>query len=269
MIPLQKSDLDPFVRLQQLLKRKSQEVRAEFEPQLGFIERAYASFDCHTPEFMSVAGIRFGDDSDDLWRELYRFDQADIASLKEQLDIQLDGVCWYCRIAPADSLDHVLPQRQNPLYTVHSSNLIPACTACNRKKGELNAISRDTVYPYGEIERSLRWLFARIELVGGDIEVRFFADFARLASARSREVMARHIDEMGICETYARHFARLGRSDMVGRFGYLRGGREVVEAITAILPGYEVGFGPNYYLSVGMEALSLCNDETIAAFLRK
>ncbi|MDP1821888.1 MAG: HNH endonuclease signature motif containing protein [Archangium sp.] len=252
-----------------MLKRKSQEVRAEFESRFDFVERAYTSFDFGTPEFMSVAGIHLGPEEDARWGGLYRYDQADIASLKEEIDLQLDGLCWYCRLAPADSLDHILPQVENPLFAVHSSNLVPACTKCNRKKNARNRNRRDTIYPYGEMEREVRWLFAKIELVENKVEVEFTANLLELTNSRTREMVSRHLDVMGVCEMYSLHFLQAGRTFMVAQFGRERGGRQVVDAISAVLPGYQASFGPNYYLSVGMEALSQCDDLTISAFLRK
>jgi len=256
------------VRLQKILKRKSQDVRAAFEKRMDFVELAYISFDFHTPEFMSVAGVHFGDEDDDLWRSLYVYDQTDIASLKKEIDRQLDGMCWYCRVAPADSLDHILPKGQNPIYAVHASNLVPACTSCNRKKGErLNAIERETIYPYGELTQNERWLFAKITAINNQPGVSFFVDFSAVANKRCGQVLATHVREMELCETYSQHFSGLGRSRMVAEFGHLEGASAVRDSIKSILPGYRKRFGPNYYYSVGMEALQQSDDSTMSAFL--
>lgn len=46
--------------------------------------------------------------------------------------------CCYCS-EPAESLDHVLPKVKGGLTV--AENLVPACLACNRRKGHLEVFS--------------------------------------------------------------------------------------------------------------------------------
>jgi 5-methylcytosine-specific restriction endonuclease McrA len=42
--------------------------------------------------------------------------------------------CPYCTFNLHDSLDHIIPQTEFPEFAIHSRNLIPCCTDCNRRK---------------------------------------------------------------------------------------------------------------------------------------
>ena len=54
-----------------------------------------------------------------------------------------NNTCQYCMINEADTLDHIIPRAASGDNRL--SNLIPACRACNEKKG-------DTVPPEKELE---------------------------------------------------------------------------------------------------------------------
>ena len=45
-------------------------------------------------------------------------------------------MCPYCNYSTVDSLDHALPSAVYPEFAVLAQNLVPACTSCNRKKGQ-------------------------------------------------------------------------------------------------------------------------------------
>lgn len=45
------------------------------------------------------------------------------------------GVCFYCRVAPAMTIDHVVPLKRGGRHAV--GNLVPACKRCNSSKGSL------------------------------------------------------------------------------------------------------------------------------------
>lgn len=42
-------------------------------------------------------------------------------------------MCWYCKAAPGDTLDHIIPRAQGG--TDDPDNLVPACRPCNSSKG--------------------------------------------------------------------------------------------------------------------------------------
>ena len=44
--------------------------------------------------------------------------------------------CPYCNATIVDSIDHALPAKVYPEFSVLAQNLVPACGTCNRKKGQ-------------------------------------------------------------------------------------------------------------------------------------
>ena len=46
------------------------------------------------------------------------------------------GVCPFCGVGTVNTLDHYLPKKRFPVFSVTPNNLIPACTWCQGAKDE-------------------------------------------------------------------------------------------------------------------------------------
>ena len=68
----------------------------------------------------------------------------------EILSIAQWDLCPYCSVTMVDSLDHVLPTTSYPEFAVLAQNLVPACTRCNRMKGDVcfKKSGKNLVHPY-------------------------------------------------------------------------------------------------------------------------
>ena len=68
----------------------------------------------------------------------------------EILSFARSDKCPYCNVTTVDSLDHVLPTSVYPEFSVLAQNLVPACTRCNRKKGQacFKASGENLIHPY-------------------------------------------------------------------------------------------------------------------------
>lgn len=51
-------------------------------------------------------------------------------------DANRNGRCALCNVRPVSTLDHHLPKRKHPVFSVIPDNLIPACSECNKTKLE-------------------------------------------------------------------------------------------------------------------------------------
>ena len=58
--------------------------------------------------------------------------------------------CPYCNVATVDTLDHFLPKKVYPEFSVLAQNLVPSCSTCNRKKGAtcFHSSGLNLMHPY-------------------------------------------------------------------------------------------------------------------------
>jgi 5-methylcytosine-specific restriction endonuclease McrA len=73
--------------------------------------------------------------------------------------------CPYCGFGQASTLDHFLSKARYPAFSVLSTNLVPACTDCNKGKGA-SAVTQEiqTLHPYFEqdVIETEPWLYAEV-----------------------------------------------------------------------------------------------------------
>jgi len=95
-------------------------------------------FVANTLETVAINGVHAGIRADLLG--MYSYDNAAISSLRRHLEqLQPKSVrytCQYCTLETAEEMDHVVGQAEFPEFTMHPKNLIPACSKCNRNKGQ-------------------------------------------------------------------------------------------------------------------------------------
>ena len=68
----------------------------------------------------------------------------------EILGLARNHACPYCNVAIVDTLDHVLPKKVYPEFSVLAQNLVPSCSTCNRKKGStcFHSSGLNLMHPY-------------------------------------------------------------------------------------------------------------------------
>lgn len=88
---------------------------------------------------------------------------------RRQYDILLNrapnGICPFCGFAQTSTLDHYMPKKKFPSFSISPLNLIPSCSDCNRGKSEdvAGAIQEQVIHPYydhGLFDE--QWLFATV-----------------------------------------------------------------------------------------------------------
>ena len=84
--------------------------------------------------------------------------------------------CPYCNFSTPDSLDHVLPQKTYPEFTVLAQNLAPACSRCNRKKGQncFRSSGLELMHPYYVRIPDAPILFADVVIVDQGVTWEFY-----------------------------------------------------------------------------------------------
>lgn len=76
------------------------------------------------------------------------------------------GICPFCGVTEARSLDHYLPKAKYPILSVVPNNLIPSCSDCNKGKTDSFPVSKgqQCLHPYFDHALLVgdQWLFAEV-----------------------------------------------------------------------------------------------------------
>ncbi|EOO12778.1 HNH endonuclease signature motif containing protein [Bacillus cereus] len=81
-------------------------------------------------------------------------------------------LCPYCGVQSSNTLDHYLPKKHYPMYSIDPINLLPCCSDCNSKKSEHKQLEgKETFHPYFDTLGRERFLF--VELVNKDENLAF------------------------------------------------------------------------------------------------
>lgn len=81
------------------------------------------------------------------------------------LNMAPNGICPFCGFAQATTLDHYIPKKKFPSFSISPLNLVPSCSDCNTGKNEEVAGSQleQVIHPYYDHDLfSEQWLFARV-----------------------------------------------------------------------------------------------------------
>lgn len=88
---------------------------------------------------------------------------------RKQYDLLVDrapnGICPFCGFAQATTLDHYMPKKKFPSFSIIPLNLVPSCSDCNTGKNEDVAgnVQEQIIHPYYDHELfNEQWLFAEV-----------------------------------------------------------------------------------------------------------
>lgn len=74
------------------------------------------------------------------YQALYKYNRAIIKTLRVEVLVS-DGyynmTCPLCEVNNVQTMDHFIPQKKYPLYSISPKNLIPSCQSCNGHKSEV------------------------------------------------------------------------------------------------------------------------------------
>lgn len=76
-----------------------------------------------------------------------------------------NGICPFCGFAQATTLDHYMPKKKFPSFSIIPLNLVPSCSDCNTGKNEDVAgnVHEQIIHPYYDHELfNEQWLFAEV-----------------------------------------------------------------------------------------------------------
>lgn len=88
----------------------------------------------------------------------------------------MHGRCPLCGIGTVNTLDHYLPKTHFPVYSVTPNNLVPACSWCQKAKGEYftDQEEKQLLHPYFDDIDDEVWLEAEV-VAGAPAGFRYFS----------------------------------------------------------------------------------------------
>lgn len=89
-------------------------------------------------------------------------------------------LCPFCTFGHVSTLDHYIPKRKFPSFSIIPLNLVPSCSDCNRGKNADVAKGKDTqiIHPYFDhhLINEEQWLFAEV-VEGKETAIMYFVKF--------------------------------------------------------------------------------------------
>jgi len=113
------------------------------------------------------------------------------------------GRCPLCGIGTVNTLDHYLPKKNFPIYSVTPNNLVPACQWCQREKGEYFSETADgqLLHPYFDDINNEIWLAAKV-VPGAEAVFRYFASPPDHWTQEAKARVVVHLDQLNLLRLY-------------------------------------------------------------------
>lgn len=168
-------DMSPFKIFEEALNRKRNEDEQNLiNKQKDIIKSQYDKYELavkeNNVETLDSAG--FAGKEKDALLGMYDYNCKTIedfkTSFKSKVPKFYKSTCPYCTISRANTIEHILPKGLYPEFAINVLNLIPACSDCNSKKGEVVLDRKDnkkfTINYYTDILPKEQYLFVDISI---------------------------------------------------------------------------------------------------------
>jgi len=104
-----------------------------------------------------------------------------LAAIRKDILGIADGICPYCRLEPATTLDHFLPKSTDGVFACYSPNLAPMCRVCNTLKGTKGSSVGHQFFTHAYLD-DLPWdvpfLIAQVAVGVRNVATNFLIDFS-------------------------------------------------------------------------------------------
>lgn len=120
--------------------------------------------------------------------------------------------CAYCGINNPDTIEHYLPKRSFPEFSVLHQNLLPACSECNRLKGDSWKASqgRSVLHFYFDyISSNQKWLLATVEIDNNTPLSRFSLVRPSDMSVSGFQLIGSHYSSLDLLNRYSQRAGEL------------------------------------------------------------
>ncbi len=115
------------------------------------------------------------------------------------------GRCPSCGQGRATTLDHYLPKSVYPEFSVLPLNLVPACVVCNQTKASSYEYGGRGLFLHAYLDEipGERFLFAKVEVHGSAIVVKFWVDPPRSFGDDLQQRITTHFGKLKLATYYS------------------------------------------------------------------
>ena len=167
------------------------------------------------------------------------------------------GKCPLCGFGHATTLDHLLPKARYPLFSVLSTNLVPACTDCNKLKGA-SLVTKDeqALHPYFESDviETEPWVYAEI-IQDTPVTVKYFVSPPPEWCPEQSRRACNYFSDLNLAGRFAIEAAS-ELSSLISFLKYLKNDNSVADHLSAMADG-ERDIRLNSWKSALYQALSV------------
>ena len=114
--------------------------------------------------------------------------------------------CPVCGIDQPKEIDHFLPKKKFPVFSIYLGNLVPLCHQCNHKKGSKTGSEEKGrfLHPYFDILPEKQFLFANLDFSQSSFSFDFYASISSADGSDFEKHLNYQIEKLNLVERYAR-----------------------------------------------------------------
>ncbi|MGG3940956.1 hypothetical protein ABEV54_05765 [Peribacillus psychrosaccharolyticus] len=113
-------------------------------------------------------------------------------------------ICPYCGVQISSSLDHYLPKRHYPMFSVDPMNLLPCCSDCNTTKGEHKQLQEsETLHPYFDKYSNVRFLEMDVIEIDDNVAFQYYLNIPSDLSMQEYRKVAKHFELLELNRMYS------------------------------------------------------------------
>ena len=161
MFNIKPIEIDEEKLLKEIIKlKRDKEIKKCLESKEEKILEAYKNYEINKNNLETIKSLESFQKIKEELKSWYNNDSVKVKRIRKQM-LTSTIKCPYCLLSETNVLDHYLQKSSFPEFSVYSKNLIPICSNCNGKKGELfckNGV-RQIINPYYDNLPEYQFLF--------------------------------------------------------------------------------------------------------------
>lgn len=241
-----------------LLSAKRMPRRARLKAIRARVLAACATYVDQAPEVTAVQHVPLTSNQAEALIHAYEVETKPMAALRAELmGPVILARCPFCGLAEASTLDHYLPKEQHPQFAVFSRNLVPCCSPCNTRKGELimddATDARLFLHPYFDAIPGAPFMTLSVTLFPDALGLSYGLRRPSGVSVQTFAHLQSHFSLLRLADRYrtmALEHLRERRRALARFYGPARNAGRVAAELNQEAEDFEEDFGPNHWRAI-------------------